>query len=95
MEHMSAAFANLSVKRGDQAARVAHPELRKDFVSEESETNVAPFDIRDKVDHVLDPEHSKPVKLTSSGNAKKTRDVTKRSGAKVPRAHKVRGYAYD
>ena len=95
MERMSAAFANMSVKRGDQSARVAHPELRKDFVPTGSETNVSPFDIKDKVDHVLDEASSKKVKLTSSGNAKKTKDVTKRSGAKVPRVHKVRGYAYD
>ena len=32
IERMSAAFENFSVKRGDQAARVAHPELRKDFI---------------------------------------------------------------
>ena len=57
-------------------------------------TDTSPFHIEEKTDHVIDAKNSKPVKLTSSGNIKKKRDVTVRAGA-TPDFRKVGGYAYD
>ena len=76
IERMSAAFANLSINRGDSAAKVAHPELRKDYTGPDSEPNEPRFDVANKTDHVIDAKHSKKVKLISSGNVKHKRDVT-------------------
>ena len=98
IERMSAAFANMGVSIGDPSARVAHPELRKDGATDSAAnatlSDTSPFHIEDKTDHVIDAQNSKPVKLTSSGNVKKKRDVTVRAGA-TPGFRKVRGYAYD
>ena len=54
IERMSAAFAVFSVNRGDAAARVAHPELRKDYVGPKSEADNSRFDIANKTNHVID-----------------------------------------
>ena len=54
IERMSACFENFSVERGDNLARAAHPELIKDY-------HDTKFNIADKVEHVLDEEHSAPI----------------------------------
>lgn len=85
---MGAAFENFPLKRGDCAARAAHPDPQKhgpDKVLDEKGS--------DKI--ALDGNLIREGK-TSRGNVNVSRDVTKRSSSgKSERIHPVRGYSYD
>ena len=85
VERMGAAFENFSVRKGDEAARVAYPELRKDG-------NCAPDGI--------DQKHSATVNLdrfsdggdgkTAAGNARPKHDPTKRKDGRKNPPHKAK-----
>ena len=70
---MGAAFENFSVKEGGEAARVAHPELRKDGRS-------APDGIDQKHSVAVDLDRFKDGVdgKASAGNARPNYDLTKR-----------------
>ena len=72
VERMGAAFENFSIKTGDAAARVAHPELRKDGRAPDGldQTNSKEIDL-DKFKDGIDGK-------TSAGNPKPKYDPTKR-----------------
>ena len=89
---MGAAFENFSIKKGDAAARVAHPELRKDGRAPDGldQANSAPINL-DKFKDGVDGK-------TSAGNPKPKYDPTKRKfgrGGNTSPKKNVRGYAYD
>ena len=74
VEKMGAAFENFSIKTGEAAARVAHPELRKDGRAPDGldQANSEEVDL-DKVKDGVDGK-------TSAGNPKPRYDPTKRKG---------------
>ena len=92
VEKMGAAFESFSVKHGDQAARVAHPELRKDGQPEGSIDQAgSPHVDLDQFAEGVDGN-------TSCGNAKPRYDPAKRKKGEdksAPKSTQVRGYAYD
>ena len=72
MERMGTAFEKISIETGEEAARVAHPELRKDGRAPDGvdAANSAPVDL----DRFKDGVDGK----TSAGNPKPKYDPTKR-----------------
>ena len=85
VEKMGAAFANFSVKRGDCAARAAHPDKN------------GPDKVVDtQGSEKIDLDNLIREGKTFRGNTKISKDVTKRtSSVKTERKHPIRGYAYD
>ena len=88
---MRAAFENFSIKPGEQSARVAHPDLRRDGEDSDSkkigckdERATPPIDLS---------EYSK--QKTSSGNLKNINNPLVRKDGKTGKHTGVRGYAYD
>ena len=93
VERMGAAFENFSIKTGDAAARVAHPELRKDGRAPDGLDQASSKEVDlDKFKEGVDGK-------TSAGNPKPKYDPTKRKhdrkGQTFQDNKRIRGYAYD